>query len=343
MIDVKHKTCIHEGCHTRPTYDEPGGSGISCKKHKGSTMIDISHKICEYEDCTIRASFGLPGTKHLTYCSKHKEPNMINNSTKTCLIDECKTTAHYGRPGHPRSHCAKHREPGMIRRPNGKCKQPSCTEKAIYGGTNFTPIHCESHKEEDELNLVERICIKCGLTMILDKTECCEFCNPESFKRIALAKQNAMLEYLDSRKDLPKPLSTDTIIDNGTCGKERPDRIYDLEDKIIIVECDEDQHRYRPCECEQTRMVNIGQSFGGLLVLFLRWNPDDYSPENPRKQPEPLTKRNKLLADLIRDISNNKVKLPNALVSTIQLYFDEWDGLEKQEWQILTPIDSGSA
>jgi len=86
-----------------------------------------------------------------------------------------------------------------------------------------------------------------------------------------LAKQNDLMNYLDAR-DL-KGVSTDIVIDKGECGKERPDRVYDFGDKIVILECDEYQHRDRQCLCEQTRMVNIGQSFGGIPVYFIRWNP----------------------------------------------------------------------
>jgi hypothetical protein len=57
-------------------------------------------------------------------------------------------------------------------------------------------------------------------------------CNPESFKIVRLAKQNELMEYLDSI-DL-KGSYTDIIIDNGICGKERPDRVYDFNDKIIF-------------------------------------------------------------------------------------------------------------
>jgi hypothetical protein len=128
------------------------------------------------------------------------------------------------------------------------------------------------------------------------------------------------------------------MIDGGACGKERPDRIYDLGDKIIVLECDEHQHRDRACLCEQTRMVNIGQSFGGLPTYFIRWNPDDYSPANPRKHPEPLAKRHKLCGDLIRDIQKGKIPLPEALVSAIYLYYDDWDSLTEHSWQILTPL-----
>ena len=67
------------------------------------------------------------------------------------------------------------------------------------------------------------------------------------------------MDYLNSRELVG--MSTDVIIDHGECGAERPDRVFDFGNKIIILECDEDQHRYRICECEQTRMVNISQSF----------------------------------------------------------------------------------
>jgi hypothetical protein len=86
-------------------------------------------------------------------------------------------------------------------------------------------------------------------------------------------------------------------------------------------------------------MVNIGQSFGGIPVYFIRWNPDDYSPENDKKNPEELTKRHKLVGSLIQDIKKNKHTLPAELVSAIYLYYDGWTSLEETEWQILTKIE----
>jgi hypothetical protein len=146
------------------------------------------------------------------------------------------------------------------------------------------------------------------------------------------------MDYLDVRG--LKGSSTDTVIDEGICGKERPDRIFDFGDKIVILECDEHQHRDRACVCEQTRMINIGQSFGGLPVYFIRWNPDDYSPENHKKDPELLPKRYKLVGDLIQDIQNEKVILPTALVSAIYMYYDEWSSLAEESWKILSSFDS---
>ena len=171
---------------------------------------------------------------------------------------------------------------------------------------------------------------------ILGDDNNCENCNPKSFITSQLAKQNALMDYLDSRGLVGH--STDKIIEGGICGKERPDRIYDFGDKIVILECDEHQHNDRICACEQTRMVNIGQSFGGTPVYFLRWNPDIYSPANKRNRPEEIKKRYKLVGDIITDIKQNKIAIPTALVSSLYLYYDGWSSLVDEEWKIITPF-----
>ncbi len=370
MIDVTHKICLHNNCYTRPTFDEPGGKGSYCYKHKSPNMIDVINKRCLFEGCEcISPIFDEPGGKG-SYCFNHKSPTMINIKNNTCLYDDCSkrpnfdepggkgsycrqhksdsmidvrhrkciyctSRSYYGKPGNPPSHCARHRESGMIRRSNGKCNFSDCKQTALYG-QNWIPIHCEKHKTINDQNLVERECKSCKLIMILDINNQCEYCNPVTFQSARLVKQTALFNYLDKRTDLPIPYSSDKIIDDGSCGKERPDRVYDLGDRIIIIECDENQHKNRSCECEQTRMINIGQTFGGTPIYFLRWNPDDYSPENEKKDPEIISKRYSLLGDLIRDIKNNNYSLPNALISAIYLYYDGWSTLNKEKWHILT-------
>lgn len=63
--------------------------------------------------------------------------------------------------------------------------------------------------------------------------------------------------------------------DQGTYGRERPDFVFDAVTHMIVVEIDEDQHKYYPCECEQIRMINISQSLG-MPTIFIRYNPDKY-------------------------------------------------------------------
>jgi len=329
MVNVKAKRCVHPGCDSQPSFDIKGGKGRYCVTHKTAEMIDVKHKHCEHPGCDSQPIFDIKGGKG-RYCATHKTAEMVDVKNKRCEHPECNTHVSYGLPGQFPSHCAQHRKPGMMLKPRAKCKD--CKNLAIYG-INRIPKHCEMHKTEDDENLLERPCNSCGLLYILDKAGYCEICHPESFAVARLAKQTALMDYLDAHG--LKGESTDKIVEGGICGKERPDRIYDFGDKIIILECDEFQHQDRACACEQTRMVNIAQSFGGIPVYFIRWNPDDYCPENERKKPEELAKRYKLCADVLRDIQSGKHELPYAFVSALYLYYDGWSSLQEESWNVL--------
>lgn len=328
MIDVVSKFCEEKDCDIRPQFDFLEGKGRFCSKHKKEGMINIKDKRCEEEKCdSITPCFGFPGEKG-RFCSKHKKEGMIDVKHKTCEKEGCETLAlQYGKPGNPPTHCAKHRKEGMIKRPNSKCKL--CHEKAIYG-INLTALHCEIHKNKEDINLSERECKSCNLNFILNDNNLCEFCDPIVIQKAKLVKQNALMDYLDSKGLIGN--STDIIIDKGECGKERPDRVFDFMDKIIIVECDENQHKERNCVCEQTRMINISQSFGGLPVYFIRWNPDKYQT---KKKEEIILKRYQSLENLIINIKEHKISLPKSLCSCIYLYYDNWNKIEDEKWEVL--------
>jgi EsV-1-7 cysteine-rich motif len=334
MVDVKHNTCEEKGCQLRPNYNIKGEKGGRfCKEHKQDGMVDVSHATCEFEDCSTRPNYGFKG-ENGRRCVKHKLPNMIDLMNKTCSVEQCLTRARYGHPGIPAIRCTQHREMGMIAFPTARCKQ--CKKSALWG-KDMKLLHCDEHKQGDEQNIVERPCKSCNLMSILDMNDLCEHCHPGSFIRATLAKQKSLMAYLDHRGLCGT--TTDKRIDNGSCGNERPDRIFELDDKVIIIECDEYQHKDRPCECEQTRMVNIGQSFGGTPVYFIRFNPDDYQSPYQIEPNASLIQRYQLCGDLIQSILQRSISLPNALVSSIYLYFDKWNGIQNEEWHIITPLD----
>jgi hypothetical protein len=165
------------------------------------------------------------------------------------------------------------------------------------------------------------------MVMVLDKNETCEYCVPGRFESNRLAKQNTLMEYLN-RRGL-KGDSTDIVIERGSCGRERPDRTFDFDDKIVILECDEHQHQNYQPECERIRMINISQSYGGMPVYFLRWNPDHYSPGTP----ESIAKRHKRVADMLIEIRDGLMQLPNAFLSVMYIYYDGWTG--SASWEVL--------
>jgi len=333
MVDVKHHQCEEQNCTTRPTYNVKGEiTGRFCTAHKKDGMIDVNHPPCAFENCLVRPNFAMKGEKG-QYCAAHKQQGMVDVMNNICKIDNCTTRSRYGRPGHMITRCTAHREKGMIAFSNARCKD--CKQPALWG-KNDRLLHCEAHKQDDEINMAEQPCVSCGLTYILTDGHC-EHCKPESFVHALLFKQNALMGYLDQHG--LQGNATEKMIEQGACGKERPDRMFDLGDKVIILECDEHQHKDRTCLCEQTRMVNIGQSFGGISVYFIRFNPDEYAPQKKREKQETLIKRYELCGDILQDIIKGNTILPTALVATLYLFFDGWAGLENQEWQVITAME----
>ena len=279
--------------------------------------------------CKTLPIYNKIGAKKAIYCVKHKLSDMIDIKNKTCIFVGCKSRPIFGKPGIKISHCSKHREIGMIKRSFAKCK--NCKNPAIFG-INYTNLYCETHKRDIDINLVENECKSCKLISILNKDNLCEYCNPLIFKTARLAKQNALMNYLDCIN--LKGNSTDKTV-NPSCGLERPDRVFETNEFILILECDENQHKNIVCSCEQIRMVNIGQGYGGIPVYFIRWNPDNY---NSYKSCDDINKRHKFVGKFIQSILDNRVTLPKHLVSAIYLYYDDWDGLSKEDWKIITEI-----
>ena len=339
MVDVLNKKCDFLGCDARPTFNFTGKTkGKFCVAHKLHNMINVTEKKCEFEGCNVIPTFNFIGQPRGKFCFAHKLHNMINVTEKKCEFTGCKTHATYGKPGIKPTHCAKHKITGMIFKPTTRCKD--CKELAIYG-IKQKLIHCEAHKQPNEINLSERECVSCHLMYILDADNKCENCNPVSFAKAVLAKQTALMAYLDAHGHQGTTVD-DSMIDSGVCGKERPDRIIDLHDKIIVIECDENQHKDRQCLCEQTRMVNIGQSFGGVPVYFIRWNPDTFKTHKHRS--EGLNKRYDILSDFLNSIKDGRHQLPkNGLVSVIYMFYDGWSGVENlapENWTVIGDIFS---
>jgi hypothetical protein len=86
-------------------------------------------------------------------------------------------------------------------------------------------------------------------------------------------KENQIRDFLIANNI---PFTQDKIPNGSACGKERPDFVIYLPDRIVIIEVDEDQHKNYPCECEQIRMINISNGFGGMPVFWIRYNPDNF-------------------------------------------------------------------
>ena len=327
--DLLNQQCAVQGCETQPCYGPFGQTlkaATHCSVHKQGDMVDLRSRKCIAADCIAQAQFGPIGgtSKDGVYCFKHMLPNMINLRSRRCEFSDCPTRSAYGHPGSASLRCHKHRLPGMIVDPKRRCIEASCKDLALYG--SLAHEHCEKHKVEGEINLVERPCASCGLLGVLDKESHCETCNPEAFKRVRLAKQNMVRDFLIAHGIIFN--SIDRMIDGGACGRERPDFFIDCGTHILIIECDEHQHSGRACECEQTRMVNISQS-NGMKRIFLRFNPDTYKVARKGLKQDATSKR---LENLLIWTKHWMKTEPQDFLSVMYMYFDEYVyGEEKVE------------
>jgi hypothetical protein len=75
---------------------------------------------------------------------------------------------------------------------------------------------------------------------------------------------------------------SDKRIQDG-CSRRRPDLLLDMGSHIIIVEVDENQHNDYDCSCENKRLMEISQDVGHRPIVFIRFNPDEYTNEKGKK------------------------------------------------------------
>jgi len=316
-------------CTMIASYGYEGEKKTTCFNHKKPGMITSNKKMCEKCNLII-ATYGWKNGK-CQFCYSHFEEGMIDLSYKKCSVLDCVEKSLFGISGESETHCRFHKKSGMIIFPSCKCTD--CDNPATYGIDGILPYHCINHYQGDEINLIEEKCGSCGLNDILNNNGLCNYCNPTTIKVARLVKQTKLMDYLNSRGLVGN--STDKIVDSGECTKRRPDRVYHCPDgSILILECDENQHRERSCECEQQRMVEISQNYGGSPVYFIRWNPDKYFSGTQYTVEEPVNKRHQLVGDFIEAILDGRCPLPKkALLSVIYMYFDGWTSLQDESWR----------
>ena len=166
------------------------------------------------------------------------------------------------------------------------------------------------------MNLVHHECVVCGLLEITDSESKCSRCSEYLRKRLYCRKQRLVKSWIDM-SDLPKYESYDRQLDGGSCGKERPDFMWDAITHKIILEVDEDQHKDRPCECEQTRMANLTNAIG-MPCVWIRFNPDAYKGQG--KVTDAI--RKDILIRTLKEYLGSPPKSSNEFCRVIHMFFD---------------------
>ena len=247
MIDVVNPKCIN--CNNKqPKFNIPTESkGLYCNDCKLPNMIDVKNKKCI--SCNDkRPYFNHPTESKGLYCGKCKLPDMIDVVNPKCI--NCKDKRPYF--NHPTEskglYCGKCKLSGMVDVKSKKCITESCEQF--------------SHKDNN--------CWRCYY-----------FHNPSKKPKRLKVKEEEVVNYLKQEfKDI-EMITDKALIGDGLCLKNRPDVLIHLNKHSIIVEIDEEQHKWYNPICDKARINNIQEALDRPIII-IRFNPDGYT-ENGKK------------------------------------------------------------
>ena len=286
---------ICKTCGIRACFNKEGETiGIYCKKHSSPDMVDVIHPKC-IKCKKTRPSYNKEGETKALYCKKCAEPDMIDVKHPKCIT--CKKRASYGIPCNLPNRCNQHKEENMIKNPRAKCLKKNCNQIAIYGLKK--PIHCETHKNDNDIDLVERKCKNCGRLDVLINDICVNFCSADEkakeIKKYQKVKEKRVLQILSSEYRHPDEYNKSVDYSCGGKNSEEKEIGYDFGTHKVFIEVDESQHKSY-CELgEVGRMKNIFMNEGGVPVLFIRYNPDNFYINNKRVNLSQAKREEKLI------------------------------------------------
>jgi len=167
---------------------------------------------------------------------------------------------------------------------NKKCIELNCNNRAYYNLKNQKkPLYCSNHKLDGMVNVSHKICnSEWCLTSVNNKKYdgYCLFCFINLFPDKPVSRNYKTKEYVvvDFIKTTFPNLDWifDRVINNG-CSKRRPDILLDLGYQVLIIEVDENQHTDYDCICENKRIMELSQDLGHRPLIFIRFNPDNYT------------------------------------------------------------------
>ena len=282
MIDITKKLCEFASCNKTPNFNFEGEKrGIYCSEHKKEGMIDIKNKRCEFEDCKKIPNYNFEGEKKGIYCLEHKKFNMIDVKSRKCLFKDCNKIPAYNFENQKLPiYCSKHKINGMIDIRNKKCEIEGCSKQPNYNYEGLKPLYCLSHKKQNMIDVLNKRCKNqwCNTRNNPKYEGYCLRCFIHEFpdqeiSRNYKIKERYVTDYLKDQFS-----NYDIIFDKtaGGCSKRRADAYIDLNTHVIIIECDENQHKNYDTTCELARINELFTDFADRPIVFIRFNPDKY-------------------------------------------------------------------
>ena len=284
MVDVKSKTCIHEGCRKQPTFNTEGeANALYCATHKKEGMVDVKSKTCIHEGCRKIPTFNTEGEANALYCATHKKEGMVDVKSKTCIHEGCRKRPTFNTEGEANAlYCATHKKEGMVDVKSKTCIHEGCRKQPVFNTEGeANALYCATHKKEGMVDVKNKTCYNnwCSIRAIDKYDGYCLRCYIYTFPDKPVArnyktKERAVVDFVYKR--FPEHTwITDKKINDG-CSMRRPDILVDLGYQVVIIEIDENAHQYYDCSCENKRIMELSLDVGHRPIVFIRFNPDSY-------------------------------------------------------------------
>jgi hypothetical protein len=324
MKDLSHKKC--EKCNKRSrVYGLIGGKPTFCSDCRIiGTHFLLIYAICEIclreskED--IKASYGPIGGKPI-HCKIHKTDEEHLLAYNKCRNKRCKKYATHGPKDSVLQHFCKECSPDDYEDHSHKrctrCKelQPNKNAKNANYGYSIgyqgvvSPNHvigrtyyCAEHSEEGMIDIYKKMCNVCNQVsgfIKYNEKDWCSTCLREAHPDCDevsskfFFKQNKI--YDDIKTKLPITSFNQRI--KGSKNRYRPDLLFDLGKRCVIVELDENKH-CSYCDIEEDlRVKTMYTDLKKRPLTILRINLDSYAITKTKYQKSMFIRYQKELTD----------------------------------------------
>ncbi len=338
MVDSKKYICEEKNCFKIARYIQKGDKKPKyCRDHKKEDSISVNkddndnHKrfiksySCKEKKCIRKSVYNYEGEKAPEYCWEHKKNDMVSYNFNICL--DCENIAKYDYPHKSLVGCDKcfqHKEEGMINLYTEHCDYEDCEELGIYGYEK-QHLYCSQHMKNDMVVLNPYICktLYCEKVVKKDHNKgLCSYCFVNLHQEEAKNTKMKNSKELNIIQYIMKMIPEKNFVFNKKINNARPDIILKLDNQIIIIEIDENQHKGYIEECEKKRINELYCDLEYKNIILIRFNPDNYTDSfmNKKESCFKLNENGKYILDAKQ--KKQYLKRMNKLVDTITYYIE---------------------
>ena len=334
MVNMNNGKCIK--CKNKqPNFNYSTESKpLYCNDCKLDNMVDVGSKKCI--KCKNRQPYYnyYNETKPL-YCNDCKLDNMVNVRSKLCIKCENKQAC-YNYQNQPAKYCTKCKLDGMINMRSTKCKNCDINPARYNNVSEKKPIYCGDCKLNSMVIIYYSKCKGqdglCQTTANKKYDGYCTNCFAHLFPSSPLVRQirtkSKELKVKDFINENFEGFVHNKQLATNHCDcsiRRRPDHYKLINNTLLVIETDENQHKSYSDMDEETRYNDLYMAHSGKWI-YIRFNPDKYMGNDDTIQ---NTRFNNRLVVLEREIKKqiDKINLEknNELVERIYLYYDGYN------------------